>query len=1093
MSAGAGRLGLTIVGMAAGYIIGGPVGMSIGGMVGSFAGTMIFPIELEDVEGPRLNDLHIQASTYGAPISWVFGTVRCAGNIIWSAGLVEHAVETEVGEGKGGPSQTAINYSYTCSFAVGICRGVMDRVLKIWADGKLIYNVHGTVDVAVKAGLDFTFYSGNETQLPDPTIEAHEGVGEIPAHRGLCYIVFEDLELDNFGNRIPNLNFEVVSNAANSWPVVTLPAYTLIWGEDDFLFDVTETFLYYHSTGRHYKINVLDNTFIVNAKYYTDIPAYGSHMDVDEYGRVYTTHESTPNMAFPIRLTSEFEEDVMAGDDIWAPKWAKVSRNFAFPYVWYSALLGDDIHLYDRETMVELYSWTGYVGAPSGYEAHMGAIDDSTGCLYFVLASHYLTADQTWLVKIDPLTKLYEVWDLSAYIHDGCWINFEPANGHLFIGNMESVIVIWDTTTETVVKTITTAVTGSLEYGAFNRIQGHRMWTGTGNLSEINTLGGTVERILPESTWPTRSATLGGIIYDSISHAIWSASWGSHLDKCYLDRGTPQKVTLASIVDALCNEVALTDPEIDVSELTDLVWGYIVSSRMTARKAIEPLQVAYFFDGVESDGKIKFLKRGRTSSVTIDDDDLSVHEPTAETPDALVTTRQQELELPKILNILYMNPAEDYQQGTQSSQRLITRSEEEKTITLPIVLEDNEAKQITEKLHYMIWLERNKYRFNYSRKYFYLDPIDVITLTVGSNTYIVRLLSMNYGFSGQIDVEAVAEDSTVYSSTSIGASGEWIPPTAIPYPGPTLISLMDINYFRDNESYSTPSGFYIAASGYVESWRGCTLFRSADGGITYSVYKSITNQATMGKATTVLADIEDPTVWDTGSVVTVRLNTSGATLSNDSEINVLNGANAAVLGAEIIQFMTATLNGDGTYTLSNLLRGRRGTEHETSTHAVGETFVLLSSTTIYRVDPGTAELNQARTYRGVSYGLNFETGVSQAFTNTGKGLKPYSPVHVAGTRDGANNLTITWIRRTRVDGSWLDGADVPLGETVEDYEVDIYSDPVTVVRTIHVVTQTASYTAAQQTADGLTPGDPVHVKVYQIGSQGRGYEVDATI
>jgi len=132
----------------------------------------------------------------------------------------------------------------------------------------------------------------------------------------------------------------------------------------------------------------------------------------------------------------------------------------------------------------------------------------------------------------------------------------------------------------------------------------------------------------------------------------------------------------------------------------------------------------------------------------------------------------------------------------------------------------------------------------------------------------------------------------------------------------------------------------------------------------------------------------------------------------------------------------------------------------------------------------------------VTLGTAFDSGLEQAFTCQLRNMKPLSPVHIEGSRDGSNNLTITWIRRTRVAGDWVDNIDVPLGETTEAYEVDILNGPGgAVLRTITGLTsQTASYSAANQTTDGITPGNPVTVVVYQISSTiGRGFGAEATI
>jgi hypothetical protein len=111
----------------------------------------------------------------------------------------------------------------------------------------------------------------------------------------------------------------------------------------------------------------------------------------------------------------------------------------------------------------------------------------------------------------------------------------------------------------------------------------------------------------------------------------------------------------------------------------------------------------------------------------------------------------------------------------------------------------------------------------------------------------------------------------------------------------------------------------------------------------------------------------------------------------------------------------------------------------------------------------------------------------------GQYLKPFSPVHVTGLRDGSGNLTINWLRRSRVDAEWRDGVDIPLGEESERYEVEIM-DGETVMRTIATTSPTASYSAAEQTTDFGSPQSSVNVRVYQISAVvGRGYTASASI
>ena len=92
--------------------------------------------------------------------------------------------------------------------------------LRIWADGK-------PLDLS---GLTLRIYTGSETQTPDPLIVAKEG--DAPAYRGLAYVVFERLPLASFGNRIPQLSFEIVRPVGRLEQMVR--AVTLIPGATEF-------------------------------------------------------------------------------------------------------------------------------------------------------------------------------------------------------------------------------------------------------------------------------------------------------------------------------------------------------------------------------------------------------------------------------------------------------------------------------------------------------------------------------------------------------------------------------------------------------------------------------------------------------------------------------------------------------------------------------------------------------------------------------------------------------------------------------------------------------------------------------------------
>jgi hypothetical protein len=250
----------------------------------------------------------------------------------------------------------------------------------------------------------------------------------------------------------------------------------------------------------------------------------------------------------------------------------------------------------------------------------------------------------------------------------------------------------------------------------------------------------------------------------------------------------------------------------------------------------------------------------------------------------------------------------------------------------------------------------------------------------------------------------------------------------------------------------------------------------------------------LGSATTLLP-AGPTTIWDDGNTVTVRL-IEGA-LTSTTYLNAMSGINTLAIGApgrwEIMSFVNATLNGDGTYTLSRLLRGRLGTEWAVGLHAIGDAVVVLEAGALIRIVPATTDIGVPRYYKAISFGGDESDVIT--YTHQAVGLEPYSPVHIRGQRHSpsTNDWTITWVRRTRVDGGWRDYVDVPLGEASESYEIDIMSGS-TVKRTLTATSQTVTYTAAMQTTDFGAVQTTLSVRVYQLGgTTGRGYVASATI
>ncbi len=216
------------VGAVAGAVIGGLLALPTGGMsvavgmqwgyaIGSVVGGYVDPTK---VYGPRLEDAATQTSTVGGVIPFGYGVFTCTGNIIWADELKEHKKSERAG--KGG-SQKNITYTYTRSYAIGVCEGQIFGYLWIKKNGKLVYasdpaglgaamswtgkQISDLVAASAKFLQETTLYYGSDVQMPDSTIVAVVGVGNVSPFRDLAYIVKENEDLTDTAGAVSQYEF----------------------------------------------------------------------------------------------------------------------------------------------------------------------------------------------------------------------------------------------------------------------------------------------------------------------------------------------------------------------------------------------------------------------------------------------------------------------------------------------------------------------------------------------------------------------------------------------------------------------------------------------------------------------------------------------------------------------------------------------------------------------------------------------------------------------------------------------------------------------------------------------------------------------
>lgn len=517
--------------------------------------------------------------------------------------------------------------------------------------------------------------------------------------------------------------------------------------------------------------------------------------------------------------------------------------------------------------------------------------------------------------------------------------------------------------------------------------------------------------------------------------------------------------------------------------------GIKVSGPAQMKEALRTLLLTYNLIVQEYGSKLYFKEADFLDEISVLEADLAAHSAGQNAARKISITDVSGLSLPQEVEIEFIEPDNDYQTGSQKERRIDAPADHVLNIRLPLSLDSQEAREIALRELWKLWANRQRISTSLPPSYLHILEGDLLSIPVNGELYKIRIIKVDRGVNGILQIEGDVEETETYSYTAPN-NPPIIAPVPIYYPESLLFHVMDLPPLSDKHTMTF--GLYSMACLWNPgaTWHGGSFYYSRDD-TTYYFLSPISSEAVVGRAATVLGSVSGFT-WDRVSTVDVEI--FEGTLSSATELEVLNGTNWAIVGNEIIAFKTATLLGTRKYRLSILLRGKRNTEASISGHAIGDPFILLYGETLEFIPFNLNFLGTKIYYKAATPGTTLTDVDSKDVTPAGNSIMPFTPGTIKGARDASDNLTITWVRRTRALTRLFVPALTPLLEPFEKYEIDIY-DGATVVRTIEVDdATTVIYTAAQQTTDGLTPGDPVVLKMYQMSAlMGRGREASATI
>lgn len=603
------------------------------------------------------------------------------------------------------------------------------------------------------------------------------------------------------------------------------------------------------------------------------------------------------------------------------------------------------------------------------------------------------------------------------------------------------------------------------------------------------------------------------------------------VNQVYFSRTGKNQADLADIVTDLSQRVGLESSDLDVTDLVGTpVRGFEVIKRGTARNAIDRLSIAFFFDPVESDNVLKYVNRGKVAVATIDFDDLGAAlERLPDEPNRVDETSKQESEIPKQIDLQYIDQERDYQAGDVYAKRMRSPDptvfgEELQKIELPIVFTPTEAERIADSQLAVAWTEADGQKFFLPYRFLEVDPADNVTI-IRPNTLdlLSRIDEISFGSGMITEYNAVEEDLEIYSSLLNAEGGLNFLDQEILFSGEALLFPVDSPLVRDGHSRGTGTGPYLGVTNESGTFRGAVLHQSLDQLSWQQV--DVFDDSVLGGLVLDAAPALDPSeVFQTDTDTEITLvpfnEETEAVLATITDAQLLQDNNAAWWGNpddgyEIVKYRDVTDNGDGTFTIGGAwIRGRRGTNRVAEAgHSAGDDFLLMNpngqvgmwSRKVYEA----SEIDSTRFFRATPVGNIFDSATFESVTITGTDLKPYEVVHVEDSRPNSptnEDIRLEWVRQTRIGGTinWNDGVEeTALGEEFERYEVVLLAGPgdpdpgsEALSKTFNdqVDTSGDDFTEAELTAAGYALSDDVDFVIYQISAVvGRGFPRTHTV
>jgi hypothetical protein len=1155
------------------------------------------------------NGLSFTTSAYGAPLPIVFGSDKLTGNVFWASSVRKILIN-------GGAE-----YYQTVDFALGLCEGEINGILRMWLGEKLILDRTADVDnegvaqasstgFIAGASIDLTdsegplrdlnaserqtkidVYVGSEYQLPDPTMVEAEGYEFAPGYRGTSYILFRNFIVPS--TTIPNIFVELTSNTETPYPrryglyETPIAAFNEPHSEASLLVDVSYDIL--HVASR-------DDTGTATPPSGEGIATFNFNtLELENETELLVTEGINPNYTISRLMPVSGNIFLHGVDGNAGLEWILNPHSQQI-----LGTLGPGGGVGDHSITEGLSALNNGTLVYSALGAHkFGQVDvimgigifnrsigfvevDAEGQMVFVRnLSNVMTNANARSVFL-PITT--EFSNANPTFHDGT-----STSGHwIFIFNYDAGgdttqfqigrIKVGDTYGNSLLETctysepdiilvddlrgagLTHAVSHILVDPAdgclvvfvvlsnagttpmvfkYSPYTGNIVWktsapgyelcrgadmayltnsryawiTGQGAVYRLDMSVGEVEQLESQiSTYDLPLPNYFDQFYNGMDESITylTNTADQRITKIYLEKLTRATVELGDIVEHLLGRVGLLGTDMDVSDVDDLTLrGYTISKRQSLRTCFGELAQAFKFDVVESNGRIKYLTRGRAAAATIPKKWFG----DVDEEGWLNAKDENDIARIRKISMTYRDIDREYKDNVQSITLPNTSSrtfdnDSSISVSVPIVLDAATAKSLSEILLYAKLVYDTTYEGVLPERFSFLDPGDVVTIQpddTGSNDFDIRLRKLTIGADRSVKFEASREDPDIYNDVVnlFGDIGRYVETKFKPIPPRVDPIILEMPY-RSDEEAETFSSVYRLYVTYLNLRPSQVVDREVglrvNGKDNYLI-PAATNFPTWGYI------IDPPLIrssiysTDYESAMRVKImSTTGAALASATHADLLasDQCNLCWVGGELMQFETVTHEGGSVYLFEGLHRAKFNTATSYGTQVSGTRFVLLSDNLGVLDEGGILP---------VSLNITDPSLVVQIFMRSSNPLQPKPVVNVralnlnawsvadlqAAYNIGTGDAEYSWSRRTRYDGEYPDDGDEtpPINEIDESYVIFLYTDDTlfdtqnasTYLRRIDTTTTSYTYTDALQTTDGFdrTTTD-LFMAIYQQGS-----------